>query len=135
MYSFGTGTGEILRLCKQAGLNEPVFNLHEGFKITIWRPNATDVSVKINTIYQVTDQVNEVIKRLIVISDEAYSRQQLMDILQLKHNPNFRDNYLNPAIEQGYLEMTLPEKPNSNKQKYRLTTKGQVIKNKLEQGE
>ncbi len=35
---YGTGTGEIYRLCKEAGLNEPEINLEEGFKVLIWRP-------------------------------------------------------------------------------------------------
>ena len=30
-----------------------------------------------------------------------------------------RDNYLLPALKLGYIEMTIPEKPNSSKQKYR----------------
>jgi len=31
---------------------------------------------------------------------------------------------LKPAMEQGLLEMTIPDKPNSPLQKYRLTQKG-----------
>jgi len=44
--------------------------------------------------------------------------------LNLKHRPTFRENYLHPALEKGYIEMTIPEKPNSRLQKYRLTGKG-----------
>jgi ribosomal protein S8 len=126
---FGTGTGEMLRLCKEHGLPEPIFNLEEGFKVTLWWP-------KMNigqTTDQVTDQVNELIKRLILITVQAYSRQELMNILQLKHNPNFRDNYLNPVMVAGFIEMTIPDKPNSTNQKYRLTKKGQLEKTKLDQ--
>ena len=54
-----------------------------------------------------------------------------MDILKLKHTPNFRKNYLNPAIEKEYLEMTIPETPNSINQKYRLTESGKVLKSYL----
>jgi hypothetical protein len=142
-------------LCKEAGLLEPVFDLGEGFKITIWRPEvirkaaknsesaqATDQAtgqaagqVTGQATDQVTDQVNELIKRLILISDQASSRQELMNILQLKHNSNFRDNYLNPAMDEGFIEMTIPDKPNSPNQKYRLTEKGQLAKTKLEQDE
>lgn len=34
------------------------------------------------------------------------------------------DSILKPLIESGMLEMTIPEKPQSSKQKYRLTQKG-----------
>ncbi|MFA4985452.1 MAG: hypothetical protein WC712_02600, partial [Candidatus Brocadiia bacterium] len=35
-----------------------------------------------------------------------------------------RDNYLHPALQAGFVEMTIPDKPRSSKQKYRLTDAG-----------
>jgi hypothetical protein len=32
--------------------------------------------------------------------------------LQLKHRETFRDNYLIPAMNEGYIEMTIPDKSN-----------------------
>lgn len=59
------------------------------------------------------------------------SRKELMDKLQLKHKPNFRANYLRPAQEEGLVEMVIPDKPTSEKQKYRLTSKGLALQQKL----
>ena len=39
----------------------------------------------------------------------------------------FRKQMLKPLIETGLLEMTIPEKPTSSRQKYRLTEKGRDI--------
>jgi hypothetical protein len=39
-------------------------------------------------------------------------------------------NNLKPALEQGFIEMTIPEKPNSCLQKYRLTLSGKKLKKK-----
>jgi hypothetical protein len=35
-----TGGGEIFRLTKEADLIEPIIELEEGFKVTLWRPSA-----------------------------------------------------------------------------------------------
>ena len=32
--------------------------------------------------------------------------------------------YIRPALEAGLIEMTIPDKPNSSNQRYRLTPKG-----------
>ncbi len=47
-------------------------------------------------------------------------------ILNLSDRRNFRETYLNPALEDGLIEMTLPDKPNSRLQQYRLTDKGRA---------
>jgi ATP-dependent DNA helicase RecG len=37
---------------------------------------------------------------------------------------DFRKRYLHPALSAGVLEMTIPDKPSSRLQKYRLTENG-----------
>jgi len=53
------------------------------------------------------------------------SRQTIQDALGLTNREHFRKTYLAPALEQGVIEMTLPDKPNSRSQRYRLTALGQ----------
>ena len=53
--------------------------------------------------------------------------KEIMDCLGLKHWKTFRTNYLQPLLDAGWLEMTLPDKPTSSKQKYRLTVTGQQV--------
>ena len=52
------------------------------------------------------------------------TRQQLQAALKLKDDEHFRKSYLLPALETGLIEMTIPAKPKSSKQKYRLAEKG-----------
>jgi ATP-dependent DNA helicase RecG len=42
---FGTGTLEIIRLSEEAHLDEPDFNIDEGFKVVLWRPSAVSGQV------------------------------------------------------------------------------------------
>lgn len=38
---------------------------------------------------------------------------EMMEILQLKHRPSFTNNYLNPAINSGFVTMEFPDNPNN----------------------
>jgi ATP-dependent DNA helicase RecG len=52
------------------------------------------------------------------------SRAELMNALGLKDEKHFRTRYQQAALATGVLEMTVPEKPNSRLQKYKLTALG-----------
>lgn len=54
------------------------------------------------------------------IGYDVLSASEIMKRLGLSHRPTFRQNYLNPALSNGIVEMTIPDKPNSRNQKYRL---------------
>ena len=58
-------------------------------------------------------------------------RQEIQSELGLMDKKHFRLNYLKPALEQGFIEMTIPNKPNSPLQKYRLTTLGKQLKERI----
>ena len=72
---------------------------------------------------QVTREVTTEVRLLKVLSGEM-TRQQLQVALKLKNDEHFRKAYLVPALKAGLIEMTIPDKPKSSKQKYRLTEKG-----------
>ena len=81
---------------------------------------------------QVTEQVTEQVKKIVLIfGNNTFSTNEIMQLLELKHRPTFLYDYLKPALEQGFIEMTIPDKPNSSLQKYRLTILGKQLKGKL----
>lgn len=43
---------------------------------------------------------------------------EIMEKLGLKSKDSFRENYLNPALDNGLIKMTLPDKPTSKNQMY-----------------
>jgi Fic family protein len=67
---------------------------------------------------QVTPQVTPQVKKLLEVLTGEMSRAELQNALGLKDAKSFRERYLIPAIENGLIEMTQPDKPNSRFQKY-----------------
>lgn len=76
-----------------------------------------------------TDPATDPVQKLLPLFREKTEQgiATLMVALGLSHPPTFRRNDLNPALAQGYLERTLPDKPSSPTQKYRLTEKGRQL--------
>ncbi|WP_288496907.1 Fic family protein, partial [uncultured Acinetobacter sp.] len=63
-----------------------------------------------------SDQVERLIS---VMKQEDYTLTELMQLVGLTHRATFQKNYLNPAIEAGLVDRTIPDKPKSPKQRYR----------------
>ncbi len=51
---------------------------------------------------------------------------KLMEVVGRTNRTKFREAFLNPLLTMGLLKMTIPDKPQSSNQKYRLTNKGVV---------
>ena len=77
---------------------------------------------------QVTPQVELEVKELIFAISGEHSRSELQEILKLSDRKNFTEKYLKPALDLELIERTIPDKPNSRLQRYRLTDKGRQLK-------
>jgi len=76
---------------------------------------------------QVSDQVSDQVKMLLeAIGNSELSGSELMNALGFSHRPTFRANYLNPAMEGGWLDRTQPGSPRSPTQRYRLSAKARI---------
>lgn len=53
------------------------------------------------------------------LGEDELSAREIMETLGLSDRGNFMKAYLNPALEQGLVERTIPDKPNSRMQRYR----------------
>ena len=52
------------------------------------------------------------------------SREELQKVAGLKHRMHFQKSYLEPLMNAGWLQMTIPGKPKSRLQRYRTTPTG-----------
>ena len=62
----------------------------------------------------------EYVKRMLSVMEFGipYTANSIMEKLGLKSKETFRKNYMNPAIAQGFVKMSIPDKPNSRNQSY-----------------
>ena len=63
-----------------------------------------------------TTQVERLMETMVF--DVPYTAVQLMEAIGLKSRKSFRENYLQPAIEDDIIEMTIPGKVTSRNQRY-----------------
>ena len=73
----------------------------------------------------------ENVDKLIVFCTEARSFGEMLAFMGLADRTKFRRKYIRPLVVIGILEQTIPEKPNSQNQKYSLTAKGLGILDSL----
>lgn len=72
-----------------------------------------------------TPEVTAEVNRLISIAPgNPVTATKLMELLALRDPKHFRTTYLKPALDAGLLEMPLPDKPHSSRQRYRLSAAG-----------
>ena len=64
--------------------------------------------------------ISSYVNRLLAVMETgvAMTTSELMEKLNMKSRISFRDNYLNPALENGLIKMTNPDKPTSKNQTY-----------------
>ena len=134
--SWGTGVDRMIDACKAVGLPEPDYGTDGLFVwITFKRPSLDtsldtnldtnlDTSLDTNSdtnsdTVSLSDRQKEVIAYCIIARS---SREILEHISVINHTKN-REKFINSLVEAGYLERTLPDVPNSPKQKYIATKK------------
>ena len=71
---------------------------------------------------QVSDQVDnhnvDLIAAILDYCKTPKSLKEIMEKFEFKQRINFKNKYINPLLEKGKLILTIPDKPNSSKQKY-----------------
>ena len=76
---------------------------------------------------------NPKIRLLIQVLEQEHNNAELLKLIQIKNRDDLRIRFLNPLLESGIIERTIPDKPNSQHQKYRLTEKGRALLKELVQ--
>ena len=140
----GSGIRRIRDLCRDHGVAEPRIEVSEHWVTTVFarphfgaghgdrmdpQPDAQGRrdAGRTPSRHQVTPQVTPQVRRLLKCLDRERSGMEILTLMALKDRKHLRSHYLLPALEAGLIEMTVPDKPRSRKQMYRMTPKGRVV--------
>ena len=105
-----SGIPTIRREMAAHNLPEPVFeNRRNEFVVTLYN--------------QVQEIPNDPAETLLDFCKEPRSRKEIAAFLGLKTASYATERYIRPMLEEGKLEMTIPDKPKSTRQKYRTVNK------------
>jgi ATP-dependent DNA helicase RecG len=107
----GTGIPKMLREIKKNGSPEPIF--HTDGDRTFFL-----VEFPVHPVFAEAIKQKEVTREV---------TRELQETLRLKNAEHFRKAYLLAAIDSGLVEMTVPDKPKSRLQRYRLTENGLAL--------
>jgi ATP-dependent DNA helicase RecG len=117
----GTGVGDMIERCRNVGLLEPEFYLTDGFVTIIRRRPEQSLKAVTPKSALSRDQV--------VIMEKCVADATLLELMATSGRSDrtkFRQQVINPLLVDGLIEMTIPDKPRSSLQKYRLTEKGRA---------
>ena len=119
------------------GAGRPVFEDGDMFAVTVplagasqglaKDAEATEYGIFGSDLRQVAGEVTGEVVRLLRAARQEMSRRELQDALGVKHEDHFREACLVPALQLRLIEMTIPGKPRSRLQKYRLTVRGRAV--------
>ena len=125
---WGRGTNRVIAACRRHGAAPPTFKEQQGFVVVTFKAEmVAGVAAGDSTsgTGQVGGQVTgQVAAQVLQFCRTLRRASEIQELLGLRHRETFADNYLRPLLECGWLERTIPDKPNSRLQKYRLTEKG-----------
>lgn len=140
MEQWGTGVQRVYDQIAAAGLPEPrVEEIMDRLRFTIYVPShapyadpGTDVKHQDRArSEQGSEQVSKLSEQALTLltlaSSGPLSRAELLARINLSDVYGNYRRHLFPLLEAGFLERTIPEKPNSQNQKYRISDSGRAM--------
>ena len=117
---FNRGIQRVKTMLRDNGNPEPVFNVGKitAFEVMVQPSLSLNLVTDGEKVPKSATKSTETMNEVLDFCERPRSLTEIMAHLGLKHRNNAKSRYIDPLIENGFLEMTIPEKPNSRNQKY-----------------
>ena len=117
---FNRGIQRVKTMLRDNGNPEPVFNVGKitAFEVMVQPSLSLNLVTDGEKVTKSATKSTETMNVVLAFCEQPKSLTEIMAHLGLKHRNNAKSRYIDPLIENGFLEMTIPEKPNSRNQKY-----------------
>ena len=127
---WGRGTNRVIAICKKHGALPPLFEERQDFLIVTFRAQLVAGGTAGTSDAQSEAQSGaqseaQSIRVLGALSRGALSARALADALGMRSKTGALKRTLSEMLSETLIEYTLPDKPNSRLQKYRLTLAGE----------
>ena len=117
---FNRGVQRVKNMLRENGNPEPKFNVSKvtAFEVMVHPSMSLNLVTDGEKVTKSATKSTEMMNEVLAFCTQERSLTEIMTHLRLKHRNNAKSRYIDPLIEGGFLEMTIPEKPNSRNQKY-----------------
>ncbi|MBI4584113.1 MAG: putative DNA binding domain-containing protein [Planctomycetes bacterium] len=123
---WGQGTNRVIVACKRHGAVPPKFEELQGFLVVSFKARmVAGGALEVAGAQWRAQSEAQSIRVLGVLSRDALSARALAEALGLRSKTGALKRTLNELLGEGLIEYTLPDKPTSRLQKYRLTPAGE----------
>jgi ATP-dependent DNA helicase RecG len=123
----GSGMRKMMKYGKAYGGADPQMIEGDVFRIIVKVPEFQQIMGFESQSGQLTPEVTPEVKKMLSIMQGEMTRGEIQGKLGLKDEKHFRESYQQVGVKLGLIEMTIPDKPRSSKQKYRVTEKGRAF--------
>ena len=136
----GTGIRDMIQRCRDAGLPEPEIRIDSGVWVTTIRRKPPQVTGEV-TVQDVRPETEALVEApveapvelsatetniITALTAESLGRSALLGRLGYSQRTGNFKKAIRNLLDNGWIELTIPDKPNSRLQKYRLTATGRA---------
>jgi ATP-dependent DNA helicase RecG len=123
----GSGMRNMMKYGKAYGGEDPEMIEGDVFRTIVKYPDSTVYEKDSTATAGVTPEVTPEVGKMLTVIQGEMSRAEIQQKLGLTDEKHFREHYQQPAVAMELIEMTIPDKPRSRLQKYRLTDAGKRL--------